>query len=364
MCAITWGFGERERQQGKKTDMRALFIHGEKDRRLGELPEPEPKENEYKLKVASVLICGSDLHYYLEGKLGTRRVEKPQIPGHEYAAWVWDDRAEAIGLKRGQMVAVEPSRFCGHCEYCHRGLPHLCRSIRFHGSPPNPGAMAEFVTVPREAIIPLPDGFTAEEAAFLEPIGIGIHALKKADLQLADSVGILGCGPIGLILLQLVRAHGAGVVYCADPLEYRARKALELGADKAGTSYKDIVEWTGGKGVDLVLEATTSPNGFAEAVQMVRPAGRIVLVGIPTGVTYNAMDAMPFRSKEPTVKICNRMGEVYPEAIEMMRRGKVDARAIITHRGTLDEGIELFQRQGAYRDGVLKSAIYPNGLIR
>ncbi len=342
--------------------MRAVYLHGEKDLRLGELAEPEPQEDAYKIKVASSLVCGSDLHYYLEGKLGTRLIEKPQIPGHEYSGWIWDDRAEELGFKKGQLVAIEPSRFCGHCEYCHKGMYNLCRNIKFHGSPPNPGAMTEFTTVPREAIMPVPETFSPDDAAFLEPVGIGIHALKKADLQLADSVGILGCGPIGLILLQLVRAHGAGNVFVADPLEYRAKKALTLGADKAGSSYQDIVEWTDGKGCDLVLEATTSPNGFAEAVQIVRPAGRIVLVGIPTGVNYNAMDAMPFRSKEPTVKICNRMDEVYPEAIEMVRRGKVDVGAIITHRGTLDEAITLFETQGAYKDGVLKTAIYPNGM--
>lgn len=343
--------------------MRAVYIHGEKDLRLGELPEPQPKSDEYKLKVASCLVCGSDLHYYMEGKLGTRVIETPQVPGHEFSAWIWDDRAEEIGLKKGQLVAVEPSRFCGECEYCHKGLYNLCRNIRFYGSPPNHGAMTEFVTAPREAIIPLPEGFSAEDAAFLEPVGIGIHAMKKADLQISDTVAILGCGPIGLVLLQLARAHGAGTVYCADPLEYRAKKALKLGADKAGASYEDIVEWTGGKGADLVMEATTSPNGFAEAVATVRPAGRIVLVGIPTGVNYNAMDAMPFRSKEPTVKICNRMGEVYPEAIEMVKRGKVDVQAIVTHRGPMDQAIELFERQGAYKDGVLKSAIYPNGML-
>jgi L-iditol 2-dehydrogenase len=342
--------------------MRALFIHGEKDLRLGEMPEPEPKDDEYRLKVASVLVCGSDLHYYMEGKLGTRLIEKPQVPGHEYSAWIWDDKASEIGLKKGQLVAVEPSRFCGHCEYCHQGIYNLCRNIRFHGSPPNSGAFTEFVAAPREAIIPLPDGFSPEDAAFLEPVGIGIHTLKKADLQLADSVAILGCGPIGLILLQLARAHGAGTIYCADPIEYRAKKALELGADKSGSSFQQIVDWTDGKGVDLVLEATTSPNAFAESVACVRPAGRIVLVGIPTGVNYNAMDAMPFRSKEPTVKIVNRMGEVYPEAIEMVKRGHVDVGAIITHRGPLEDGVEIFDRQGNHKDGVLKSAIYPNGL--
>ncbi|MBE0529395.1 MAG: zinc-binding dehydrogenase [Rhodospirillales bacterium] len=342
--------------------MRALFIHGEKDLRLGDLPEPELKPGEYKLKVASALICGSDLHYYIEGGIGTRRIQKPHVPGHEFAAWVWDDRAEEVGLKKGQLVAVEPSHFCRECEYCRRGLPHLCTSLRFRGSPPNHGAMTEFIAAPRESIIPVPEGFTADEVAFLEPVGIGIHALKKADLQLADSVAILGCGPIGLVLLQLARAHGAGTIYCADPLEYRAKKALALGADQVGASYKDIVDMTGGRGVDLAIDATTSPDAMAETIAMVRPAGRIVLVGIPTGVNYNAFDAMPFRSKEPTIKICNRMSEVYPEAIEAVRRGMINVKAIITHHGAMEDAVSLFERQGSYRDGSLKSAIYPNGV--
>lgn len=343
--------------------MRALFIHGEKDLRLGELPEPEPAKDELKLKVASTLICGSDLHYYLEGRIGTRFIQKPQVPGHEFSAWVWDDRAEEFGFKKGQLVAVEPSLFCRQCEYCHRGLPHLCRNLRFRGSPPNPGAMTEFITARRESIIPIPEGFDADDAAFLEPIGIGIHALKKANLQIADSVAILGCGPIGLVLLQLARAHGAGKIYCADPLEYRAKKALELGADQVGSSYKDIVEMTNGHGVDLSIDATTCPDAMAETIAMVRPAGRIVLVGIPTGVNYNAFDAMPFRSKEPTITICNRMAEVYPEAIEALRRGMINVKAIVTHNGPMEQAIPLFERQGAYRDGVLKSAIYPHGSI-
>ncbi|MBL6945348.1 MAG: zinc-binding dehydrogenase [Rhodospirillales bacterium] len=341
--------------------MRAVFIHGEKDLRLGETPDAEPKADEYLLKVASVLVCGSDLHYYMEGKLGTRLIENPQIPGHEIAAWIWDDRAEELGLEKGQLVAVEPSRFCGECHYCKIGIPNLCTSIKFQGSPPNHGAMTQYITAPKEAIFAVPDHFTPEMTAALEPIGIGVHALKKADLQLADSVAILGCGPIGLVLLQLVRAHGAGKVYCVDPIDYRAQKAAELGADKVGSSYGEIIEWTGGIGCDLVIEATTSPDAFAESIAVVKSAGRIVLVGIPTGVNYSEMNAMPFRSKEPTVKICNRMGEVFPEAIELVLRGKIDVGALITHRGTMDDAIEIFERQGGHKDGVLKSALYPNG---
>ena len=341
--------------------MRALFIDGENELRLGETPKPRRVAGEYLLKVAVCCVCGSDLHYYTEGRLGGRIIKKPQIPGHEISAWVWDDRAEKIGLKKGQLIAVEPSRFCGKCEFCLTGQPQLCTDIRFHGSPPNPGAMCEFITAPEEAIFAVPENFTAEMTAGLEPVGIGIHAMRKTGLQISETVAILGCGPIGLILLQLARAGGAGKVYCIDPEAYRAEKAREFGADQVADDHRRIADWTGGRGVDLVIEATTSPDAFAQAVAAVRPAGRIVLVGVPVGVNYHEMDAMSFRSKEPVVRICNRMGEVFPEAVEAVRRGFVNIESLITHRGALDDAPEIFRRQAAHADGVIKSAVYPNG---
>lgn len=342
--------------------MRSIVIHGPKDIRLDEVEAPERRPDELLLKVACVCICGSDLHYYLEGGLGTKKILKPQIPGHEIAAWVWDDDAERWGLKKGQLVAVEPTRTCGVCEHCMNGRPNLCPEQHFHGGPPWVGGMAEYFTAPRGYIIPVPADFTPEMAAALEPVGIGIHALRKADLQLGQSVTVLGAGPIGQIALQLARGHGAGRIIVVEPVAARRRKALKLGADDAVASYGEAVELTKGHGTDLVIEATNSPDGFAHAVQVVKWAGRIVLIGIPTGINYNAMDAMPFRSKEVTVLTCNKMGHVFPAAIEVVKRGMIDMDALLTHRVTLDGAVAAFNRQGAYEDGVIKTVVYPNGI--
>lgn len=342
--------------------MRAVVIHGVRDLRLEDVPTPVPSEDELLLKVAAVCVCGSDLHYYLEGGVGTKKIREPQIPGHEIAAWVDDDRAEAWGLEKGQLVAVEPTRVCGHCEHCVNGRPNLCPSQHFHGGPPWQGALAEYFTATREVVIPVPDGFTPATTAALEAVGIGIHAMRKTDLQLGQSVTILGAGPIGQILLQLARGHGAGRIMVVEPIEYRRDKALQLGADDAVATWEDAASLTQGHGTDLVIEATNSPEAFAHAVQCVKWAGRIVLVGIPSGINYAAMDAMPFRSKEPAVYICNKMGHVYPAAIEVVRRGMIDMDALLPHHVTLDEAISAYDRQAEYRDGAIKTVIYPNGI--
>ena len=341
--------------------MRAVQIHGSRDLRIADVPTPVAGEEELMLKVASVCVCGSDLHYYVEGQLGTNIIKVPHTPGHEFSAWIEDDRAEAMGFKRGQLVAVEPARTCGHCEHCVNGRPNLCPEMWFHGTPPAQGATSEYFTAPPHALIPVPEGMTPDQAAALEPVGIGIHAMKKADLQLTETVAILGCGPIGLILLQLARAGGAGQIIAVDPIGYRTEKARELGADHVAQSYEAIADLTGGRGVDLVIEATNSPEAFGQACAVARSAGRLVLVGIPEGINYAPMDAKIFRSKELTVKICNRMGRVYPESIVAVKRGLVDVDTLLTHFGGLDDAEAIYVRQAAYEDGSIKSIINPNG---
>lgn len=343
--------------------MRAVQIFGAKDIRMVDVPVPEPGEDELLLKVASVCICGSDLHYYLEGGVNTKRIIDPQIPGHEIAAWICDDRAEQFGFRNGQLVAVEPTAVCGKCEHCLNGRPNLCQTQRFYGGPPHQGALAEYFKAGKEMIIPVPEAFSPAVVATLEAVGIGIHALKKADLQLGQSVAVLGAGPIGLIVLQLARAHGAGQIIVVDPVAFRRQKALELGADAAVASYESIADLTGGHGPDLVVEATNSPDAFTQAVKAVKWAGRIVLVGIPTGNDYNPIDAISMRSKEVTVLTCNKMGHVYPETIEVVRRGLVNVDALLTHHVGIEESIEAYNRQAAHEEGVLKTVIYPNGIL-
>lgn len=344
--------------------MRAAVIHGPKDLRLEDVPTPQPAADEVLLKVAGVCVCGSDLHYYLEGGVGTKKILKPQIPGHEIAAWIWDDRAEQWGFKKGQLVAVEPTRSCGVCELCMTGHPNLCAAQHFHGGPPWAGALAEYFTATREVLIPVPEGFNPGTVAALEAVGIGIHALKRTSLHLGQSVTVLGCGPIGQIVLQLARGSGAGRIIVVEPVADRRALALKIGADDAVATWQEAVELTKGHGTDLVYEATNSPDSFAHAVQCVKFSGSIVLIGIPTGINYNPMDAMPFRAKEVAVFSCNKMGHVYPEAIEVVKRGMINMDVLLSHHEPLENTIPAYQRQAAYRDGVIKTVIYPNGIVR
>ena len=350
-----------ERHERKNEKMRAVRLHGQEDIRVEDIPTPAAGDDEVMLKVATVCVCGSDLHYYLQGQLGTNKIKQPHIPGHEFSARVCDDRAEEKGFRNGQLVAVEPARTCGHCEHCLDGRPNLCPDMEFSGTPPVHGGMSEYFVARPHDIIPVPEGFTPAQAAALEPVGVGIHAMKKTDLQIAESVAVLGCGPIGLIMVQLVRAAGAGQIIAVDPIGYRTAKARSLGADHVAQSHEAVAELTDGRGVDLVIEATNSPEAFGHACQIARLAGRIVLIGIPSGTDYAPMDAKTFRMKELSVKICNRMGRVYPDAIEAVRRGLVDVDTLMTHRGGLDDAPAIFARQGACEDGSLKSLVFPNG---
>lgn len=337
--------------------MRATFIHGVRDVRTGEKAAPERTGDEVLIRVAGVGVCGSDLHYYLEGGIGSAHIHAPFIPGHEFAGWVTEDRPE-LGLHRGQLVAVDPARPCGHCEWCGRGHVNLCPNVVFTGAPPHHGAMTETIAVAPGQIFPVPAHFTVAQAVMLEPLGVAVHAMDLAKQRVLETVAVLGCGPIGLCLLQLARRAGAERVYAVDPCDYRAEAALRLGADRVDASHERIGEWTGGRGCDLVLEATNAPAGFQIAVDSAAIGGRVILAGIPDGNAYH-LDAAQVRRKGLVIKFVRRMGHVYPRAIKLVAAGGVDVESVVTHRFPLQEAGRAFELQTERRDGAIKSLIVP-----
>ena len=336
--------------------MKAALLYGVRDMRTGEKPDVALKEGELLLKPRAVSVCGSDLHYYLEGGIGSAKVDAPLVLGHEFSAEVVDERAEAFGLKVGTLVAVDPALPCGACEWCLSGHANLCPNVEFTGSPPFDGAMREFLGAQPANLFPVPDSFDAATAALLEPLGVAIHALDLARLKPMESVAVLGAGPIGLLLVQVARHAGAGEVYAVDPLTYRAETAKKLGADRVAQGHEAIAEWTNGRGVDVVLEATNSPRGPQHAAEAVRIGGRLVLVGIPEGDTFT-LTASHVRRKGLTIKLSRRMGHVYPRAIQMVERGLVDVASLVTHRFGLEQAGDAFALQADYRDGVIKSVV-------
>ncbi len=336
--------------------MRAALLHGVRDLRVETAPKPERAEGEVLLRVRAVGLCGSDLHHYLEGAIGSTRALEPFILGHEFAAEV----VEGGELAPGTLVAVDPNRSCGLCEWCRAGHPNLCPNVEFAGVPPYQGALAEYITARPEELVPLPEGFDAATAALLEPLGVAVHALDLARLRPMESVAVLGAGPIGLLIMQVARWCGAGQLLVVDPLGYRRELALTLGADAVFGSWEEVKTTTDGRGVDVVIEATTSPLGPQHAAEAVRIGGRLVLVGIPEGDQFT-LNASLVRRKGLTIKLSRRMGHVYKRAIQMVQRGQVNLAPLMTHTFSLAGTPEAFELQADYGDGVIKSVVYPFG---
>jgi len=261
---------------------------------------------------------------------------------------------ESLGVRRGELVAVEPARPCHSCEWCHRSHHNLCPQTEFIGAPPHVGALTSRLAVDRTQIFRVPHWFTPTQVLMLEPLGVAIHAMDLAKPKLLESVCVVGCGPVGLKLVQLAKLAGVDKVYAVDPVEYRAQAAVRVGADEAASHVEAVAEWTTGRGADLVLEATNSPYGLMHACSATRIGGRVVLVGIPDGNEYHAYaDAM--RRKGLSLKMSRRMGEVLPRAITLVERGLVDVESLVTHRFSLDEASHAFHLQSNYEEGVLKS---------
>ncbi len=338
---------------------RALFLHAAHDARVAPYNLRAGRSGETLLEVAAVGLCGSDLHYYKDGGIGSAQIRAPFVPGHEFGGWLCEDIGE-LGLRRGALVAVDPNRACGHCAQCREGHANLCPNVEFIGAPPIDGAMAHRIWVPRSQLVKLPDGFTPLDAVMLEPLGVAIHAVDLAKPRLLERVALIGCGPIGLLILQVLKAAGAGEVLAIEPQAHRRNIAERLGADRVGASVAELRDWTAGQGAPLVLEATNSPHGFRDAVLAAAIGGRVVLVGIPDGDSYT-LPAAEARRRGLKIKFSRRMGEVYPRAIALVASGKVDVATLVTRRFGLEEAPEAFRLHAADAEGMVKTLIYPNG---
>jgi L-iditol 2-dehydrogenase len=310
------------------------------------------------LDIAAVGLCGSDLHYYKDGGIGSALINSPFVPGHEFAGYLCED-LEPLGLTRGSLVSVDPNRACGDCAWCAEGHPNLCPNVEFIGAPPFDGAMTQRMWVPASQIVPVPTSFDSLKAVMLEPLGVAIHAVDLAKPRLLERVALLGAGAIGLLVLQVLHAAGAGDILVVEPLEHRRKLATQLGAARVASSFDELIDSTDGEGCSLVVEATNAPNGFRDAVRAARIGGRVVLVGIPDGDTYT-LPAAEARRRGLKIKFARRMGEVYPRAINLIETGKVDVVSMVSHRVSLDETPSAFKALAENAPGYIKVLIYPN----
>jgi L-iditol 2-dehydrogenase len=312
---------------------RVARLHGQRDLRLSTEAVAAPGPGEVLLEVTAVGLCGSDRHWYLDGSLGGTTIDEPLVLGHEIAAVIAD------GPEAGTRVAVEPAIPCGSCPTCRRGRDELCPTAKFAGHAGTDGGLRTHMVWPRHLVRAIPDGVGDAEASVLEALGV---ALNAADLGAVDStsrVAVLGCGPIGLLVVLALRAAGVQEVLADEPLPHRAAAAVAAGARLIGSPGSD--DATGE--VDTVIECAGDDAAVARATQLARPGGRIVLVGIPDGdrTTFTASEA---RRKGLTFVMCRRMrvGDL-DRAIALVGDGTIDVAPLITDRYPLDEVGEAFE---------------------
>ncbi len=336
--------------------MKALRLHGPGDLRLADEPAPIPGPGEALVRVTAVGICGSDLHWYDESAIGDAVLTRPLVLGHEAAGVIVD------GRRAGERVALDPQIPCGACDTCAAGRGHLCPRVRFLGHSVTDGAMRELLAWPAANLVPLPDGIDDAAGAMLEPLGVGIHALRLARVRPGDAVGVFGCGPIGLLLIQLARAAGATTIVATDRLPHRVAAAQGLGAIATlvdGGRERDLLlDATGGRGVDAAIEIAGEDDALETAISLARPAGTVVVAGIPAG-DHSSIPVSSARRKGLDLRFSRRMNRTYPRAIALVQAGHVDVSSLVTHRFGMAEFDPAF-RTAARRDG-LKVMVCPSG---
>jgi L-iditol 2-dehydrogenase len=329
--------------------VRAARLHAAGDLRVGEEPAPEADTGMSLVRVTAVGICGSDLHWWDEGAIGDATLAHPLVLGHEGAGVI------AEGPRRGERVAIDPAIACGTCRACRDGYENLCYRIRFAGHGDTDGMMRELMAWPTDLLHPLPDGVSAAEGAMLEPLGVALHSADLGHLPFAGTASVVGCGPIGLLLIGVLKAAGASSVLAVEPLAHRREAAARAGADlvvSPGSAGAELV----GAGVDVAFEAAGTDEGIRLAMESVRPGGRVVLAGIP-GDDAIRFQASVARRKGLTIAMVRRMNRVYPRAISLATRGVVDLGSLVSSRAGLASAAAAFG-EAARRTG-LKVLIEP-----
>lgn len=324
--------------------MRCATIHAPGDIRVGEMPDAMAGPGESLVRITSVGLCGSDLHWFAEGAIGDAVLTQPLVLGHEIAGVV------ESGPLAGRTVGLDPAQPCGACRECDGGLEHLCTRMVFAGHGNTDGGLRELVAWPNRRIHLLPDGYDAACGTLLEPLGVAVHSTDLAHLRHGWKVAVVGCGPIGLMLVQLAVMSGCQVV-AVEPLAHRRAAAVRAGATIAVAPTDVTSTSEAANACDVAFEVSGGDDGLGRAALLVRPGARIVLVGIPDEDS-TTFQASLLRRKGLTLACVRRMTDsAYTRAISLGAREALDLPWLVSHRYPLADAAKAFET-AARRDGL------------
>ncbi len=336
--------------------MKAARLHAPRDVRIEEVPTPKPGPGEVLVRVRAVSICPSDWRLYEDGHASGVVPDHPMIQGHEFSGDVAALGEGMSGPPVGTPVAVEPSWPCGECDVCRAGLTNLCRHIVFPSFPQRDGALAEYIACPAHAVYPLPPGTSYTVGALIEPLGVAIHAVRLAALSPDTRIVVLGAGAIGMCVVMVARARGLRQMAVVEPLAGRREWPARLGCTPVAASHEELMA-TGLEG-EVVFECSGESAAVEQAMQVTRPAGKVVVVGIPHPDRVTFDSTIP-RRKELTVIFSRRSRNTLEEAIALLAWGQVDLTALPTREYSLEQAQEALEATAARPGDMLRAIVRP-----
>ena len=335
--------------------MKAAVMYGIRDVRIESRPKPKVGPHDVLVQIKRVGVCASDIHYFTHGRIGSFVVKNPLILGHESAGSVAEVGSDVTRFKPGDRVTIEPGYTCGQCYYCKTGRYNLCPDVVFLATPPVDGAFCEYIAWPEDFVFALPKGMSFEEGAMMEPLSVGLWAVKRSNAGPGSIIAIWGAGPIGLVTLQSAKVVGATTLIVVDIVQSRLEHAKRLGATHIiNGSKEDSIEQirnicseiTGLKpentGVDASFETAGTIPTTRCAMSVARPGGVVLLIGLPPDPMVE-LDIVSVASKEVDIRGQFRYAHCYPTALALTAAGRVDVKSLVTHHFPLSQVAEALK---------------------
>ena len=342
--------------------MKSMMLTGIRQMEMKEVPDPViNKPGDVKIKMSVVGICGSDIHYYTQGKIGSQVVKYPFPVGHEGAGIVVEVGSDVKRVKTGDVIAIDPAMPCWECDQCLSGRHHTCRKIKFLGCPDQAeGCLSEYLIMPETSCFPLHKRLNPDHGAISEPLAIGVYSVRQSLPVKNAKIGILGFGPIGMSVMLAAKAEGAKTIYVTDKIDARLSLAAKEGATLTANPLKEnIVDKILGReplALDAVYECCGQQEAFDQAIDLLKPGGKLLVIGIPEFDKW-LMDVEKTRRDEITIKFVRRQVDCVELTLDLMKTGKIDISNMITHRFPFEKTKAAFDLIAEYGDGVMKTLI-------
>ena len=341
--------------------MKALVLEKKLQLSLRDIELPkEVHSNDVKIKMHTVGICGSDVHYYTHGKIGPFVVKEPMVLGHEGSGTVIEVGSNVSSLKVGDRVCIEPGVPDVYSKEYMKGLYNLDPKLTFWATPPDHGCLTPEVVFPSNFVFKLPENVSYAEGAMIEPLAVGLQAAEKANIIPGETALVMGCGPIGLVIALTALAGGCSKVFIADIVSEKLKMCnnfenlipIDLNKDDpADVIKKNANNW----GANIIFEASGATKAYATIFDSICPAGRVVIVGNP--MNSIPMDFATLLTKEIEIKTVFRYAHQYERAINLLSSNKIDVKPMITDTVAFDDSIMAFERAAKNLPGDVKIQI-------